>query len=44
VLLSIEEYRRLTGGERDLVDLLSMDEDIDFEPERLGVGLRELDL
>jgi prevent-host-death family protein len=44
VLLSIEEYRRLAGGERDLVDWLSMDEDIDFEPGRLGIGLKEPDL
>lgn len=45
VLLSIEEYRRLTGlmeaepvKEKTIAELLSMpaDDDIDFEPPRLG--------
>ncbi|WP_322789162.1 type II toxin-antitoxin system Phd/YefM family antitoxin [Thiohalocapsa halophila] len=37
VLLSIEEYRRLSGAERKIADLLAMpgDEGIDFEPPRL---------
>jgi len=41
VLLSFEEYQRLTGDRKTLLDWLSMpaDEDIDFEPPRLGNGL-----
>ena len=37
VLLSIEEYRRLAGPKKSIIDLLSMgDEDtFDFEPPRL---------
>ena len=52
VLLSIEEYRRLTGGEagaRSIVDMLAMpvtDETagIDFDPPRLNLKLRPTDL
>ncbi len=38
VLLTIEEYRRLTGSGPSLVDLLAMpDADaVDFEPPKLG--------
>ena len=32
VLLSIEEYRRLHGDGRSLLDVLQMEEDVDFEP------------
>lgn len=42
VLLSIGEYRRLTGADRNLVDLLAMPEDagdINFEPPRLDASL-----
>ena len=37
VLLSIEEYEKLTGHEETIVDLLAMPEvaDIDFEPPTL---------
>jgi len=36
VLLSIEDYRRLAGSGRSIVEQLSMpDDDIDFEPGRL---------
>ncbi|HOB62595.1 MAG TPA: type II toxin-antitoxin system Phd/YefM family antitoxin [Candidatus Competibacteraceae bacterium] len=37
VLLTIEEYQRLTGGQPNLVELLAMPEavDIEFEPPRL---------
>ena len=36
VLLSIAEYRRLTGGARRIADLLAMPDaaDIEFEPSR----------
>ncbi|MYD97476.1 MAG: type II toxin-antitoxin system Phd/YefM family antitoxin [Gammaproteobacteria bacterium] len=46
VLLSIEEYRRLTGTGRSLVDALSMPglADIDFEPARLKIGVTSPDL
>jgi prevent-host-death family protein len=48
VLLSIEEYRRLTGANRNLLDLLAMPEDaedIDFEPARLdGSMAKAVDL
>jgi prevent-host-death family protein len=48
VLLSIDEYRRLTEATPNLVDLLAMPadaEDIDFEPPRLdGPLAREADL
>ena len=41
VLLSIEEYRRLTGGTLSLADALAQpgDGDFDFEPPRLQGGL-----
>ncbi len=37
VLLSIEEYRKLTGSSANIVELLAMSgsEDIEFEPPRL---------
>ncbi len=38
VLLSFEEYRKLTGTGRSLLDLVAQDEDddIDFDPPRMG--------
>ncbi|UYN97278.1 MAG: type II toxin-antitoxin system Phd/YefM family antitoxin [Enhydrobacter sp.] len=41
VLLTIEEYRRLTGGSMSLVQALAQpgDVDFDFEPPRVGGGL-----
>ena len=47
VLLTIEEYRRLTGDQPSLVELLAMPEaaDIEFEPPRWrGPSLRPADL
>lgn len=43
VLLSIEEYRRLTGNLQSIVDLLAMPnaDDIDFEPPKLSGKLFE---
>ncbi len=37
VLLTIEDYRKLTGGERSIIDLLAMpgQEGIEFDPPRL---------
>ena len=39
VLLSIDEYRRLSGQRRNLVEALSMPglADIEFEPQRLRI-------
>ena len=52
VLLSIEEYRRLTGGEaggRSIVDMLAMSvtdgaAEIDFDPPLLNLQLRPVGL
>lgn len=46
VLLSIEDYRRLTGKRRTLGEALAMPgvADIDFDPPRLDQGLRIPDL
>lgn len=46
VLLSIEEYRRLTGAGRSIADLLAMDEgvDIDFDPPKAVIASRPVDL
>jgi prevent-host-death family protein len=44
VLLSIDEYRRLKADSQDLVSRLSMDDDVEFEPAPLQVGLRVADL
>lgn len=46
VLLSIEDYRRLAGKGRSLVEALSMPglADIDFEPRRLSIGVASPDL
>jgi prevent-host-death family protein len=39
VLLSIDEFRRLTGQERGIVEWLSIDDDIEFETEPLDLKL-----
>jgi prevent-host-death family protein len=46
VLLSIEEYRELTGGTRNIVDLLAMPVggELEFEPARLDGFYRPADL
>lgn len=46
VLLTIEEYRRLTGSSESISDALSMpgDDDIDFDPPKLGEIFRPADL
>lgn len=47
VLLSIEEYRRLTSGGGTLVDMLAMPDaaDVDFDPPKLrDLGLKAVDL
>lgn len=46
VLVSIEEYRKLRGEDtgQSLLDRLTMDEDIDFEPTRLRFVPKEVEL
>lgn len=41
VLLSIEEYQKLTKSKESIIDLLAMPEaaDVDFEPPKLGKGI-----
>jgi prevent-host-death family protein len=41
VLLTIEDYRRLTGGEMTLAEALAQPDNVDFEfePPRFGGGL-----
>jgi hypothetical protein len=45
VLLSIDEYQRITGGRRNIADALAMPEaaDIDFDPPRANIGARPAD-
>lgn len=44
VLLTAEEYQRITKGQKSIVDLLAMPEaaEIDFEPPRLMGKIHEL--
>ena len=46
VLLTIEEYRKITGGSASIIDMLAMPgvEDIAFEPARAGSLYRPADL
>ncbi len=46
VLLSYEDYQRLTRQKRNIADALAMPgvADIDFEPPRVEVGIRSADL
>ena len=46
VLLTIEEYQQLTGRQPTIVDLLTPPEpdDIDFDPPRMSLHLRDVDL
>ncbi|EDW2054885.1 type II toxin-antitoxin system Phd/YefM family antitoxin [Salmonella enterica subsp. enterica] len=45
VLLSIEEYQRLTKQRRSIADALSMPEvsDIEFDPPKVSVGTKQAD-
>jgi hypothetical protein len=38
VLLTVEEYQRITAGQKNIADLLAMPEaaEIEFEPPRVG--------
>jgi prevent-host-death family protein len=46
VLLSIEEYRRITGVPRKISEALALREaaDIDFDPPRINISLKPADL
>ncbi|MFJ4145078.1 type II toxin-antitoxin system Phd/YefM family antitoxin [Pseudomonas sp. NPDC089734] len=46
VLLSIEDYRKLTGSSVSIVDMLIMpaDIEIDFDPQRADITPRHVDL
>lgn len=46
VLLTIEDYQKLTAGSVSIVDMLAMPgtEDIDFQPQRPVITPREVDL
>jgi prevent-host-death family protein len=44
VLLSIEQYHRLVADRRSIVDWLSAEDDIDFEPHRVELSLETPDL
>lgn len=39
VLLSIEQYHRLVADQRNIVDWLSGDDDVEWVPERLDLSL-----
>jgi prevent-host-death family protein len=45
VLLSIEEYRRITGRHRKIADALAMPDlaDVAFDPPRANIGIRPAD-
>jgi prevent-host-death family protein len=44
VLMTVEEYRRLSGSKMSIVDLLAGDPEIEFEPPKLGsIGFRPVD-
>ena len=45
VLLSIEDYQRITGGHRKIADALAMPglADIEFDPPRVRIGIRPAD-
>lgn len=44
VLLSIEEYQKLTGKLPSIVELLAMPADIDFDPQPVHIGIKSADL
>ena len=43
MLLTVEEYQKLTGGQKSIVDLLGMPQaaEVEFEPPRLKGNLHE---
>ena len=45
VLMTFQEYKKLTGTRRNIQDALSMAgvADIDFDPQRVNIDLRDVD-
>ncbi len=44
VLLSIEDYLRLTGGQMSVAEALAQPgADFDFDPPRIGIGIKPAD-
>lgn len=44
VLMTVEHYRRLSKKEPSIADLLASDDDIDFDPPKMGpIGFRPID-
>jgi prevent-host-death family protein len=46
VLLTVEEYRRLTGKGRSIVDMIAMPPgsgDFEFDPPRVGIEIKPID-
>lgn len=43
VLLTVEEYQRITAGQKSIADLLAMPAaaDVEFEPPRVGANLHK---
>ncbi len=44
VLLSIEEYRRLAGQRRSIIDALASDDHVEFDPPRSNITIKPADL
>ena len=44
VLLTIEDYRKLIGGQPQIADLLAMPHGSDVEFDRIAIGIRRADL
>lgn len=44
VLLTFEDYQRITMGQRNIVDMLGMSGEIKFEPPKLGALSQPVDL
>ena len=44
VLLTFEQYQRITSGHRSIVDMLGMSGELDFEPPKLGALSQPVDL
>ncbi|MBV8803313.1 MAG: type II toxin-antitoxin system Phd/YefM family antitoxin [Gammaproteobacteria bacterium] len=45
VLLTIQDYQKLTSTKENIIDLLAMPEsnDIDFEPEKININIQSKD-
>lgn len=44
VLLTFEQYQRLASGPRNIVEMLGMAGDIEFEPPKVGSLIKPVDL